>query len=193
MRLWGRVLRRLAFGLYRQRAAVLVVLLVLASAGTYGLWVNGNSSDRSITSDAVLPIEVAVQGLVPNTGNTPGARVTLKEKSGKRRIAMSVGQTEELAIARGLGLTARVPKEQLPAAYDLLRDTIEGLGGHVDRVVVKQADASQYLAQVVVTDPVGSHNIQARPADAVALALSAKVPIYVEDSVLDKFGVTSST
>jgi bifunctional DNase/RNase len=102
---------------------------------------------------------------------------------------MAVGMTEALAIAQKRG-QAQIPLDQQPQAYGLMRDTIQQMGGRIDRVLVNDATQNQYLAQIVVSDAQNGEVkvIKARPGDAVALALQAGAPIYVENQVLDRFG-----
>src|SRR6185503_17163687 len=110
----------------------------------------------------------------------------LKEKNGQRRISMAVGSTEALAIARQRGST-QIPPDQQPQAYDLLRDTIQQLGGRVDRVIVNDATQREYLAQVLGCHTGGGKLkvIKARPGLAFALALKAGAAICVAMQVLD--------
>jgi bifunctional DNase/RNase len=103
---------------------------------------------------------------------------------------MSVCLTEALAIARQRG--SQVPIDLQPQAYDLLRDTIQQLGGRVERAVVNDATAREYLAQVVVSNNGDVKVIKARPGDAIALALKSGAPIFVENQVLDRFGTKGS-
>lgn len=187
--IWGRVIQRLLYALYRQRIPVLLVLLIAASAGTYYLWLNQTNLPNEAAAAGTQPVEVTVTDL---SGAANSATLTLKEKNGSRRISMAVGLTEALAIAQKRG-QSQIPPDQQPQAYSLMRDTIQQMGGRVDRVLVNDATQSQYLAQVVVSDSGGDVKvIKARPGDAVALALQAGAPIFVENQVLDRFGTKSS-
>jgi bifunctional DNase/RNase len=186
----SRILRRLLYALHRQRLTVAVIVLILLGIGGYAAWTNVTSS---ITNEAAAagtaPIEVTVQDL---QGTVQSATLTLKEKNGQRRISMAVGSTEALAIARQRGST-QIPPDQQPQAYDLLRDTIQEMGGRVDRVIVNDATQREYLAQVVLSSVAGEVRvIRARPGDAIALALKSNAPIFVEDRVLERFGSKGS-
>jgi uncharacterized protein len=188
--LWGRVFQRLLYGLYRQRILVLLVLLISASVGTYYLWLGQTNLPAEAAAAGMQPIEVTVTDL---QGQANNATLTLKEKNGSRRISMAVGLTEALAIAQKRGQT-QIPPDQQPQAYGLMRDTIQQMGGRIDRVLVNDATQSQYLAQIVVSD--GQNGdvkvIKARPGDAIALALQSGAPIFVENQVLDRFGSKGS-
>ena len=188
MAIWGRIIQRLLLSLYRQRIPLLLVLLISASVGTYYLWLNHTNLPNEAAAAGTAPVEVTVTDL---QGTVNSATLTLKEKNGSRRISMAVGSTEALAIARQRGNT-QIPSDQQPQAYGLMRDTIQQLGARVDRVVVNDATQREYLAQVVVSNNGDVRVIKARPGDAVALALQAGAPIYVEDKVLDRFGTKGS-
>ena len=190
MALWGRVFQRLLYALYRQRVVLLLVLVIVAAAGTYYLWLNQTNLPTEAAAAGSQPVEVTVSDL---QGQANNATLTLKEKNGNRRISMAVGLTEALAIAQKRG-QAQIPPDQQPQAYGLLRDTIQEMGGRIDRVLVNDATQREYLAQIVVSDDSGGDVkvIKARPGDAVALALQAGAPIYVENQVLDRFGTKGS-
>jgi bifunctional DNase/RNase len=186
--LWGRVIQRLLYALYRQRIALLLLLVIVAGTGTYYLWLNQTNLPNDAAAAGTQPIEVTVSDL---QGQANNATLTLKEKNGNRRISMAVGSTEALAIARQRGNT-QIPPDQQPQAYSLMRDAIQQMGGRVDRVIVNDATQSQYLAQIVLDSSGDTKVIKARPGDAIALALQAGAPIYVEDKVLDRFGTKGS-
>lgn len=186
--LWGRVFQRLLYALYRQRIPVLLLLLISVSAGTYFLWLNQTNLPTEAAAAGSSPIEVTVTDL---QGAANNATLTLKEKNGSRRISMAVGLTEALAIAQKRG-QAQIPPDQQPQAYGLMRDTIQQLGGRIDRVLVNDATQREYLAQIVVSDNGDVKVIKARPGDAVALALQSGAPIFVENQVLDRFGTKGS-
>ena len=73
-----------------------------------------------------------------------------------------------------------------------MRDTIQQMGGRIDRVLVNDATQREYLAQIVVSNNGDVKVIKARPGDAIALALKSGAPIFVENQVLDKFGTKGS-
>jgi len=182
--LWGRVFQRLLYALYKQRIPILLVLVISAGAGTYFLWLNQTNLPTEAAAAGTAPVEVTVTDL---QGAANNATLTLKEKNGSRRISMAVGLTEALAIAQKRGNT-QIPPDQQPQAYNLLRDTVQQMGGRIDRVLVNDATQREYLAEVVVSNNGDVKVVKARPGDAVALALQSGAPIFVENQVLDRFG-----
>jgi len=169
---------------------LLLVLVIAAGVGTYFLWLNQTNLPNEAAAAGSQPVEVTVTDL---QGQANNATLTLKEKNGNRRISMAVGLTEALAIAQKRGQT-QIPPDQQPQAYGLMRDTIQQMGGRIDRVLVNDATQREYLAQIVVSDGNGGEVkvIKARPGDAIALALQAGAPIFVENQVLDRFGTKGS-
>ena len=184
MALWGRIFQRLLYALYRQRIPILLILVISAGAGTYFLWLNQTNLPTEAAAAGTAPVEVTVTDL---QGAANNATLTLKEKNGSRRISMAVGLTEALAIAQKRGNT-QIPPDQQPQAYNLLRDTVQQMGGRIDRVLVNDATQREYLAEVVVSNNGDVKVVKARPGDAVALALQTGAPIFVENQVLDRFG-----
>ncbi len=193
MTIWSRVFQRLLYALYRQRIPVLLILLISLSAGTYWLWLERSNLPNDATAAGTAPVEVTVQdlqGQLNQQGILRGT-LTLKEKTGNRRIAMAVGSTETLSILGARG-SSQITRDQVPQAYDLLKDTISQLGGRIDRVIVNDVTPSEYLAVIVVSNNGETRIVKARPGDAIALALKAGAPIFVEDKVLDKAGTRGS-
>ena len=76
-----------------------------------------------------------------------------------------------------------------PLTHDLLGSIVGALGGKVTQVVISELADETFYAKLVI-DADGRHvEVDSRPSDAIALAIRAKVPIYVEDAVLDQAGM----
>ena len=130
-------------------------------------------------------IEMTIKGLmVDPVTNLP--IVILKDKDGDRVLPIWVGIFEANAIALQIENVA-TPR---PMTHDLLRNIITDLEGQVDRVVVCDLKDNTFYALIYLSlngEPVA---IDARPSDAIALALRAKAPIFVEDRVIDEAKTT---
>jgi hypothetical protein len=63
------------------------------------------------------------------------------------------------------------------------------LGGSVQHIVVTDLQNDTFYAKISISRNGGSMEVDARPSDAIALAVRAKVPIYVEEGVLEKAGI----
>jgi len=114
--------------------------------------------------------------------------VLLKENQGERYLPIWIGQAEAEAIALRLQGTA-VPR---PMTHDLLLSMIEELSGTMRYVVVNDLNNNTFYAGIAVDHNSEVQLVDSRPSDAIALAVRADVPIYVEESVLDKAGIVSA-
>jgi len=111
--------------------------------------------------------------------------VILKEKVAERYLPIWIGPAEADAIAVCLqGVT--VPR---PLTHDLLRSIIDALGATVNSIIVCDLKNDTFFAKVILNVDGGQLEIDSRPSDALALAVRVEVPIYAEETVLDKAGV----
>jgi hypothetical protein len=125
-------------------------------------------------------IEMSIKGLmVDPMAGTP--IVILKDKQGDRVLPIWVGVSEANAIAMQIE-NVSTPR---PMTHDLLRNIIADLDGRVDRVVVSDLRDNTYFAVIHLTVRGERVAVDARPSDAIALALRARAPIMVEESVIE--------
>jgi bifunctional DNase/RNase len=111
--------------------------------------------------------------------------VILKELEGERYLPIWIGHFEAEAIAMELqGVEAARP---LP--YDIMKSIIGDLGGKVRRILVTGLRDDVFYATIVIEAAGRQVEVDSRPSDAIALAVRTKVPIFVDESVLDKAGV----
>jgi len=115
-------------------------------------------------------------------GNRPV--VLLKEDSGDRVLPIVIGPAEAMAISMEL----QGEKPPRPLTHDLMRNMLAMLGVTVDRIVVAELVQDTYHAQIVLTTDHGDgqREIDARPSDAIALALRTDSPIFTTDELLDR-------
>jgi bifunctional DNase/RNase len=112
--------------------------------------------------------------------------VILKEVNGERHLPIWIGAYEAEAIAMELqGVSAARP---LP--YDLIKALIGDMGGAVDRIVVTDLSQDVFYARIVIQQNGRSVEIDSRPSDAIALAVRSRVPILVDEAVMERAGVT---
>jgi|YNPNPStandDraft_1061719.scaffolds.fasta_scaffold14770_1 bifunctional DNase/RNase len=114
--------------------------------------------------------------------------VLLKELQGERYLPIWIGQYESEAIAMRLQGTS-VPR---PLTHDLLLNVIIELGGMVQHILINDLSDSTFYARIAIERDGELQLIDSRPSDAIALAVRASVPIYVEESVLEKAGIVPS-
>jgi hypothetical protein len=112
--------------------------------------------------------------------------VMLKEKNTLRYLPIWIGSAEAQAIAIRLQEGIQV---QRPMTHDLLATTIEVLGAKVEHVIVSDLKNDTFYAKILLNVGGNQLEIDSRPSDALALAVRVEVPIYADDSVLDKAGI----
>ncbi|MDE2940404.1 MAG: bifunctional nuclease family protein [Chloroflexota bacterium] len=111
--------------------------------------------------------------------------VILKENESDRYLPIWIGPAEADAIAVKLQ-DLSVPR---PLTHDLLRTVIDTLGGSVVHILVSDLHNDTFYAKIVIEVNGDTREIDSRPSDAMALAVRAQVPIFAEESVMDKAGI----
>ena len=111
--------------------------------------------------------------------------IILKERDGERHLPIWVGPSEADAIAVKLG-DVSVPR---PLTHDLLKNVIEQLGAQVRYVLVTEVINDTFHARIVLDVQGTTMEIDSRPSDAMALAVRASAPIYVEEALIDLHGL----
>jgi bifunctional DNase/RNase len=112
--------------------------------------------------------------------------VILKDLAGEKVLPIWVGVFEANAIA----LQVENVSTPRPMTHDLLRNVIADLDGRVDRVVVSELRDNTFYATIHMTVRGEALAIDARPSDAIALALRTRAPILVADEVIDNAKTT---
>jgi len=138
-----------------------------------------------------MQIEMTIKGLMvdPDT-NMP--IVILRDKDGQRVLPIWVGLFEANAIALQIE-NVSTPR---PMTHDLLRNVIEDLKATVQKIVVCDLQENTFYALIYLVLNGDTVAVDARPSDAIALALRTKAPIFVEDTVIDNaktVNITSDT
>lgn len=111
--------------------------------------------------------------------------VVLREEGSRRYLPIWIGPFEADAIA--MAIQGHEP--QRPLTHDLLKATINEMNGQVSRILINDIHDNTFFAQVVISLHGRDVEIDARPSDAIALAVRTDVPIYVQPHVLDQAGV----
>jgi uncharacterized protein len=130
---------------------------------------------------SAMLIEMQIKGLMldPVT-NVP--IVILRDAEGKRVLPIWVGPAEASAIA----LQVENVFTPRPMTHDLLRDVIGALGVSVVRVIISALHGSTFYAYLELRRGSESVLVDARPSDAVALAVRTRAPVYVNAAVLEE-------
>ena len=103
--------------------------------------------------------------------------VVLREADSQRYLPIWIGPFEA--------------EPQRPMTHDLLKSVFTDLGATISHILVNDIDDNTFFARIVIEQ--GSHTIEidARPSDAIALAVRTDVPIYVEPHVFERAGTTA--
>jgi bifunctional DNase/RNase len=127
-----------------------------------------------------MAIQMTIKGLmIDPVTNMP--IVVLRDLEGTRTLPIWVGVFEANAIALQIE-SIQTPR---PMTHDLMVSVIDHLAGNVERVVVCDLKDNTFYATIFLHSPSGDVPVDARPSDAIALALRTGSPIFVEESVFE--------
>lgn len=119
----------------------------------------------------------------PAEGDKPRqVLLVLAEVDGQRRCAIWIGKPEGEALAMALE-NVEMPR---PMTYTFTQRLIEACGGHLHEVRIVRLTDNVFYAEAVVDGPQGRRAIDARPSDALNLAVLAKAPIRVSPTVIEE-------
>jgi bifunctional DNase/RNase len=106
--------------------------------------------------------------------------ITLKEVDGDRSFPIVIGIFEATSIDRRVrGIT-----NPRPLTHDLVASVVENLGGELQDVFINDLREHTYFAKLRIRQEGELIEVDCRPSDAIALAVTARVPIYVAEDVL---------
>jgi hypothetical protein len=126
-----------------------------------------------------VEIEMSIKGLsVDPITNMP--IIVLRETGGERVLPIWVGVFEANAIALQIE-SVQTPR---PMTHDLLKSVIDELGGRLERIVVSELKDNTFYATLRLRTQRGALTVDARPSDAIALALRSGARIFVEEAVI---------
>jgi hypothetical protein len=109
----------------------------------------------------------------------------LKGDEDERTLPISIGQLEAQSIAFQLH---QVPFPR-PLTHDLFRSVVVELGGTVIRSEICALKDDTFYAQLIIEAGENTLSIDARPSDAIAMAMRFSAPIFVDETVLEEAGV----
>jgi len=124
-------------------------------------------------------VEMKVEGLLFDPRSNMYI-LLLKEIDGDGTLPIWIGKPEADSIALALGKVA-TPR---PLTHDLVNNIVEGLRIKITKIVVTEITDNTYYALIYLNDGTKETLVDSRPSDAVAVALRAGVPIFVEDSIM---------
>ncbi len=126
-------------------------------------------------------IQCEILGLSTSPATGGAYAILLKEVNGIRRLPIIIGAFEAQAIA----LEIEGIKPPRPLTHDLLKQLIDNLGATVLEIIIDELRENTFYAKIVLEVSGLTNEIDARPSDAIALAVRADAPIYISDQVME--------
>ncbi len=111
--------------------------------------------------------------------------VMLRDIDGERRLPIWIGPCEAEAIT----IELQDVEIARPVTHDLLKNVIEELGGNVSHILINELRDQVFYARLFVDMSGEMLEIDCRPSDAIAVAVRAKVPIFVNEMVMEEAGI----
>lgn len=129
-------------------------------------------------------IECEVLGLSTSPAGGGAYVLLLKEVDGERKLPIIIGHFE----AQSMAFVIEKYQPERPGTYDLLKSMIDNLGATCVEVVIHELLNNTYYANIVLDVSGFTNEVDARPSDAINLALRCQVPIYVAEKVMEEAG-----
>lgn len=130
-------------------------------------------------------IQVDILGLSSSPHSNGAYALILFEVGGKRKLPIIIGGFEAQAIALKLE-NVKAPR---PFTHDLIRNITETFNINVSEVMIDELRNETFFAKVICELNGTTHEIDARPSDAIALAVRCDAPIFVSEEVMNEAGI----
>lgn len=128
-----------------------------------------------------------ILGLSTSPSSGGAYALILNEVQGNRRLPIIIGTFEAQAIA----LELEHIKPPRPMTHDLLKNAVQLFGADINQVFINDLSEGTFFAQIIYSQNGEEMEQDARPSDAIALAVRFNAPIYVADKILDEAGIIS--
>ncbi len=130
-----------------------------------------------------------ILGLSTSPSSGGAYALILNEVEGNRRLPIIIGTFEAQAIA----LELEHIKPPRPMTHDLLKNVIQSFESKLDQVYINDLSEGTFYAQIIYDRNGDQFEQDARPSDAIALAIRFDSPIFVAESVLEEAGIASES
>ena len=145
------------------------------------LAVRGPRAGFAHESEAAVPVQMELKRIIINEV-IDQQMIMLREVDGERSFPIVIGIFEATSIDRRVkGLPS--PR---PLTHDLVASVIETMGGELQDIFISELREHTYFAKLRIRQDGELTEVDSRPSDAIALAVTAKVPIYVAEDVLNE-------
>ena len=125
-------------------------------------------------------VEVEILGLSSSPSAGGAYALLLKEVYGSRRLPIIIGAYEAQAIA----LELEGIKPPRPLTHDLIKSLIDNLGVSVKEVIINELRDNTFYAKIILDVSSLTNEVDARPSDAIAVAVRTGSSIYVSETVM---------
>ena len=130
-------------------------------------------------------IRMEVSGVYNSSPQSSYPQVVLKEVDGPGHLPIIIGRFEAAAIS----MAQSDQKPARPISYDLAQQILLGVNSKITKVQITDLHESTYYAEIhLVDEDGGQHVLDARPSDAIALALRFDAPIYAAAQIVEEAG-----
>ncbi len=130
-----------------------------------------------------------ILGLSTSPSSGGAYALILNEVDGNRRLPIIIGTFEAQAIA----LELEHIKPPRPMTHDLLKNVVQSFGAQMDQVFINDLSEGTFYAQIIYSKNGENMELDARPSDAIALAIRFDASIYVADTILEEAGIISES
>lgn len=132
-----------------------------------------------------MMIELVVTDILCKASDDRAYVMILKERDGNRKIMVAIGVNEAQAIAFALkGIATK-----RPITHDLFRSFANALGATMKCATIGKISDGTFYSQLLYQQGDAICQIDSRTSDAVAIALRAGAPIYIDEELLNRVGV----
>ncbi|RPJ09190.1 MAG: hypothetical protein EHM28_02245 [Spirochaetaceae bacterium] len=115
-----------------------------------------------------------------------GSAVLIRPVGSDVAVPIFIGQAEAQAILIGLG-SISIPR---PLTHDLLISTLKHLNTEITRIEITELKDDTFFARLILNQNGTDISIDSRPSDCIAIAVRVKCPLYIDELVVDKAGIS---
>ena len=131
-------------------------------------------------------IKLEIVGLSSSQAQSGSFALLLSEEAGTRRLPIIIGMFEAQAIA--IEIERIVPHR--PMTHDLFRSFADSFSYEIKEVLISDLREGVFYARIFCTDGTREVEIDARPSDAIAIALRFQAPIFTNETIMTEAGIT---
>lgn len=132
-------------------------------------------------------IKLEILDLSPSQLQAGSFTLILTEYNGDRRLPIIIGMFEAQAIA--IEMEKITPTR--PLTHDLFKSFSKSFDFSVEEIHISDISEGVFYSKIICTDGIRQKNIDARPSDAIAIALRFNAAIYTTESVLNEAGISA--